>query len=127
VDQLGEETKMKHVTRSDQTLGSEGPTRPVICSREGIGIGLRPDAGVEGDMMRKGRVRSSMAYAYEEARGMAVTHGSGRRTERWHASGQVGPDASGHESDSRSSLDMTGHWLVVSKAVSSVRRIIFSA
>jgi hypothetical protein len=53
VDQLGEEMEVKQVTRSDRTLASEGPTCPVICSREGVDVDLRPDAGVEGDLTRR--------------------------------------------------------------------------
>ena len=42
--------------------------RPVSGSSEGTGVGLRPDASVESDLTRKGRVWSGMMYTDAVAR-----------------------------------------------------------
>ena len=77
VDQLGEETESKHVTGSDRTLHSVATglllASPVMCSSEGAGVVLRPDAERRSDLTRKDNVRSmvtqcDVARAAEAAR-----------------------------------------------------------
>jgi hypothetical protein len=50
--------RQKEVTVSDRTLASTGPACPVSGSSEGIGVGLRPDAGSLCDRTRGGCIRS---------------------------------------------------------------------
>ena len=62
MDQLGEEKEAKQVTGSDRTLRSATTGRwlasPVMCSSEGAGVGLRPDAGRRSNRTHSGRVWS---------------------------------------------------------------------
>ena len=48
--------------RTDRTLASVGPTRPVSGSRECAGVGLRPDARQRSDRTCRACVRSGVTY-----------------------------------------------------------------
>ena len=54
--------RRKEVTVSDRTLALAGPACLVSGSSEGASISLRPDAGVQSDLTRRGHVRSALAY-----------------------------------------------------------------
>ena len=43
-------------------LSLRGPTRPVMLGSEGVGFGLRLDAGVESDLTHRGRIRWLLTY-----------------------------------------------------------------